>query len=195
VIEATTVGLVGGEKTNLLYYEFARFTGLSHTDKATNAIGLLVCGALALVLLWRLPPGLSDLPGVRVALALSLALLIASPYEQAWYDAMVFPLFAVIAASRLDWVAVAHTIALTVISVPYTFPNSHRPWWSRVEQFGTYAAIAGLVVTWAALLWLCWTTDWRQLALASPPVKDEVTQKDRQNDLGSGVGADPAADR
>jgi hypothetical protein len=195
VIEATTVGLVGGEKTNLLYYEFARFTGLSHTDKATNAIGLLVCGALALILLWRLPPGLSDLPGVRVALALSLALLIASPYEQAWYDAMVFPLFAVIAASRLDWIAVAHTIALTVISVPYTFPNSHPPWWSRVEQFGTYAAIAGLVVTWAALLWLCWTRDWRQLALASPPVKDEVTQKDRQRDLGSGVGADPAADR
>ena len=77
--------------------------------------GLLVCGALALVLLWRLPPGPPDLPAVRVALALSLALLIASPYQQAWYDAMIFPLFAVVAASRLDWVAAAHAIALAVI--------------------------------------------------------------------------------
>src|SRR5262249_34848676 len=57
VVAATTVGLVGGEHTNLLYYEFARFTGHGQAVKVTNVVGLLVCGALALVLLWRLPPG------------------------------------------------------------------------------------------------------------------------------------------
>jgi hypothetical protein len=166
VVEATTFGLVGGERTNLLYYEFARFT--AQDDKVTNVVGLLVCGALALVLLWRLPPGPPDLPGVRVALALSLALLIASPYQQAWYDAMIFPLFAVIAASRLDWIAVAHAIALTVISVPYSFSNSHPPWWSQLERFGTFVPVLALAAAGAALLWLCWTRDWRQLPLEAP---------------------------
>jgi Glycosyltransferase family 87 len=169
VVEATTIGLVGGEHTNLLYYEFTRFTGHARADKMTNVLGLLVCGALALVLLWRLPSGPPDLPGVRVALALSLALLIASPYQQAWYDAMIFPLFAVIAASRLDWIAAAHAIALTVISVPYSFSNSHPPWWSQLERFGSFVPVAlALAATGAALLWLCWTRDWRQLPLEAP---------------------------
>jgi hypothetical protein len=169
VIAATTFGLVGGEHTNLLYYEFARFLGYGQAVEVQNVAGLLVCGVLALILLWRLPHGLSDLPGVRVTLALSLALLIASPYEQAWYDAMIFPLFAVIAASRLDWIAVAHAIALTVISVPYTFANSHPPWWAQVERLGSFVPVAlALVATGAALLWLCWTRDWRQLPLEAP---------------------------
>lgn len=170
VVEATTLGLVdGGARPNLLYYEFARLIGHAHAVKVTNVAGLLVCGALALVLLWRLPPGPPDLPGVRVALALSLALLIASPYQQAWYDAMFFPLFAVIAASRLDWIAAAHAIALSVISVPYSFSNSHPPWWSQLERFGSFVPVAlALTATGAALLWLCWTRDWRQLPLEAP---------------------------
>jgi hypothetical protein len=169
VIAATTFGLVGGEHTNLLYYEFARFTGHGQAVEVTNMVGLVVCGVLALVLLWRLPPGPPGLPGVRVALALALALLIASPYQQAWYDAMIFPLFAVMAASRLDWVAAAHAIALTVISVPYSFSNSHSPWWSQLERFGTFVPVAlTLAATGAALLWLCWTRDWRQFTSAAP---------------------------
>jgi hypothetical protein len=133
-----------------------------------------VCGALALVLLWRLPPGPPGLPGVRVTLALALALLIASPYQQAWYDAMIFPLLAVMAASRLDWVAAAHTIALSVISVPYFYPKAHPSWWSLTERFTDVPVALALAAAGAAMLWLCWTRDWRQLApgapLPGPPV-------------------------
>ena len=168
VVADTTLGLVGGEHTNLLWYEFGRFTGLGRAVEVTNVAGLLACGALALVLLWRLPPGSPGLPGVRVTLALALALVIASPYQQAWYDAMIFPLLAVIAASRLDWVAAAHAVALTVISVPYTFSDSRPPWWAQLEQLGTYMAVALLLMTAVALLWLCWTRDWRQLPLEAP---------------------------
>jgi hypothetical protein len=165
-VAATTFGLVGGEHTNLLWYEFARFIGQGQAVTATNVAGLLVCGALALVLLWRLPPGPPGLPGVRIALALALGLLIASPYQQAWYDAMVFPLLAVMLASRLDWVVVAHTIALSVISVPYFYPKSHPSLWSLTERFGTdVPVVLALAATGAALLWLCWTRDWRQLTL------------------------------
>ena len=174
VVSATTFGLVGGEHTNLLYYEFAHFTGHGEAVAVTNVIGLLVCGALALVLLWRLPSGPPDLPGVRVTLALALALLIASPYQQAWYDAMIFPLIAVMAVSRLDWIAAAHTIVLSVISVPYFYPKSHPPWWTLLERFGSDTLVVVLAPIGAALLWLCWTRDWRQLAppenLAEPKV-------------------------
>ena len=172
VIAATTFGLVSGEHTNLLWYEFARYTGAARHGEAvavTNMAGLLACGALALILLWRLPPGPPDFPGVRITLALALALLIASPYQQAWYDAMIFPLLAVMAASRLDWVAAAHAITLSVISVPYFYPASHPSWWSLSERFGTDALVLTLAATGAAMLWLCWTRDWRQqLALEAP---------------------------
>jgi hypothetical protein len=169
VLGATAFGLVGGEHTNLLWYEFARLTGNGQAVTVTNMVGLLVCGALALVLLWRLPPGPPGLPGVRVTLALALALLIASPYQQAWYDAMVFPLLAVMAASRLDWVVAAHTIALSVISVPYFYPKSHPSLWSLTERFGTDVPVnLALAATAAATLWLCWTRDWQQCALHAP---------------------------
>jgi hypothetical protein len=171
VVAATTIGLLGGEHTNLLWYEFARYTGAARHGEAvavTNVAGLLACGALALVLLWRLPPGPPDFPGVRVTAALALALLIASPYQQAWYDAMIFPLLAVMAASRLDWIMAAHTITLSVISVPYFYPKSHPPWWSLAERYGTDALVLTLAVAGFALLWLCWTRDWRQHALQAP---------------------------
>jgi hypothetical protein len=160
---------VGGEHTNLLWYEFARLLGHGQAVTVTNEAGLLVCGALGLVLLWRLPPGPPGLPGVRVTLALALALLIASPYQHAWYDAMIYPLLAVMAASRLDWVAAAHTIALSVIAVPYFYPKSHPSLWSLIERFGTDVPVnLALAATAAALLWLCWTNDWRQRALQAP---------------------------
>jgi Glycosyltransferase family 87 len=171
VVGATTIGLLSGEHTNLLWYEFARYTGVArhgHAYAVTNVAGLLACGALALVLLWRLPPEPPGFPGVRVTMALGLALLIASPYQQAWYNAMIFPLLAVMAASRLDWVVAAHTITLTVISVPYFYPASHPSWWSLSERYVTDGLVVTLALTGAALLWLCWTSDWRQLALEAP---------------------------
>jgi len=164
VLAATTFGLVRGEHTNLLWHDLTRFIGDGRADAVTNVAGLLACGALALVLLWRLPQEPPGLPGVRVALALTLAFLIASPYQQAWYDAMLFPLLAVMAVSRLDWLAVAHATALTIYSVPYFYP-SHPSLWSLFERYGTDVPFTlTLAATGVALLWLCWTRDWRQIA-------------------------------
>ena len=189
VIEATTFGLVSGEHTNLLWYEFAKYTGHRGAIAWTNVAGLLACGALALVLLWRLPPGPPGFPGVRVTLALALALLIASPYQQGWYDAMIFPLLAVTVASRLDWVIAAHTITLSFISVPYFYPGEHPSWWSQTERYGTDALVFTLAVAGAALLWLCWTRDWRQIALEAPlpgarVISGRTVRAERASDLG-----------
>src|SRR6201999_3833339 len=109
-----------------------------HANAVTNVVGLLASGGLALALLWRLPQGPADLPGVREALALILAFLFASPYLQAWYDAMLFSLLAVMAASRLDWIAVAQATGLSIFSVLYFYP-SHPTLWSLFERYGTAA--------------------------------------------------------
>ncbi|HEY2507906.1 MAG TPA: glycosyltransferase 87 family protein [Streptosporangiaceae bacterium] len=168
VLTATTFGLESRERTNLLWHDLARLVTSTHADALINVAGLLASGALALILLWRLPQGPPDLPGVREALALILAFLIASPYEQAWYDAMLFPLLAVMAVSRLDWVAVAHVSALTLYSVPYFYP-AHPSAWSLVERYGTDVPFTlALAATGVALLWLCWTRDWRQSAPEDP---------------------------
>jgi hypothetical protein len=64
----------------------------------TLAVALLVAALLA----WRLPPGPRESPAVRLTLALSLGWLVTTPIYHAWYDALVFPLIALMPASRLD---------------------------------------------------------------------------------------------
>jgi hypothetical protein len=162
-LTAITSSLVRGAPTDLLWHDLTRVVPGGHADAVTNVVGLLACVALALVLLRRLPSGPSDLPGVREALALILAFLIASPYLQAWYDAMLFPLLAVMLASRLDWIALAQATALSIDSVLYFYP-SHPSLWSLLERYGTdvpyTVTLAASVV---ALLWLCWTRNWGQI--------------------------------
>ena len=159
---------VRGTPTDLLWHDLTRVVSGGHAGAVTNFLGLLACAALALVLLRRLPPGPSDLPGVREALALILAFLIASPYLQAWYDAMLFSLLAVVAASRLDWIALAQSTALSIYSVLYFYPT-HQTLWSLLERYGTDVpftlTLAACVI---ALLWLCWTRDWRQFTPEEP---------------------------
>src|SRR5579872_2601696 len=62
-------------------------------------VGGLLFGALALLLLWRLPDGVPALPAIRPALAISVAWLFFWPYQLPWYDAMVLCLLALYPAS------------------------------------------------------------------------------------------------
>jgi hypothetical protein len=98
---------------------------------AALAIGLLLC--------WRLPPGPSGLapevsglargwprlaaraPGldsVRLALAWCLCWLLTSPVQHPWYDALLFPLLALMPASRLDGLLIARGVVTTLIYLP-----------------------------------------------------------------------------
>jgi hypothetical protein len=164
-LTATTFSVVRGTPTDFLWHDLVRVVANGHADAMTNVIGLLTCGGLALVLLWRLPQGPPGLPGVREALALILAFLFASPYLQAWYDAMLFALLAVMVASRLDWIALGQATALSIDSVMYWYPR-HPSLWSLFERYGEDVpcnlVLVGSVV---ALLWLCWTRNWGQIAL------------------------------
>lgn len=134
-----------------------------------NIMGLIGSAALAVVLLWRMPPGPREFPGVRVALALVLAWLFFSPQELPWYAAMIFPLLALFPASRLDWIALAFTSASALGEMPvWFFTGLHPAWLSsilRISERG--AAPFSLIAVGIALLWLCLTNSWRLARSAS----------------------------
>jgi hypothetical protein len=128
--------------------------------------GLLLAG-LAVLLLWRLPDGVPDLPAVRPALALALAWLFIWPYQLPWYDAMAFCLLALYPASRIDWLVLARLTAATFALMPGNsgFPPEHLLaaitsnalfWWAPVV----------LLAAAVALVWLCLTNRWKM----DPPV-------------------------
>ena len=161
-ISATTLGIVSGQPPNLLWHQLADILGWQEAVVRVNILALIACAMLAALLLWRMPPEEPNLPAVRVALALALALLVASPYQQAWYYAMLFPLLAVFPPSRLDWIAIAYATALSVGSVPFFYPSPHVSAYAVIERiFSDATVVPALIVISAALLWLCVTGNWR----------------------------------
>ena len=108
--------------------------------------------------------GPRDLPAVRVALALALGLLICSPLQAASYDAMLFPLLAVMPATRLDWIVVTRAAVMTAASEPF-MTNSAPRWLTVIEKISVAGSptlsIAGIVLV---LLWFCVTRAWNPVA-------------------------------
>jgi len=146
------------------WFAFARLFGLS--DASFDTVGLLGFAVLAVLLLWRLPAGPLDLPAVRVALALTLAWLITSPQQRPWYFAMVFPLLALVPASRLDWIVIIDAAVEAGAELPRLFRTSglSPAWLGSLARIG-YAGMAPVVLAacCAVVLWLCVTDSWRPL--------------------------------
>jgi hypothetical protein len=153
------------------YYQL--FVG-SHNKEFPHQLLLagVLLAAVALLLLWRLPDGVPDLPAIRPALAVGLAWLFIWPYQLPWYDAMVFCLLALYPASRLDWLIVARLTAATFALMPGNagFPPEHLLamitsdslfWWTP----------AVLLAAAVALVWLCLSQRWK---MGPPAVIDPV---------------------
>ncbi|WP_406312011.1 hypothetical protein OHA77_25495 [Streptosporangium sp. NBC_01639] len=77
---------------------------------AAFLIGLLLC--------WRLPEGPPGLDAVRPALAWCLCWLLTSPVQHPWYDALLFPLLALMPAGRLDGLLIVRGIVTSLIYLP-----------------------------------------------------------------------------
>ncbi|MFC7381051.1 polyprenol phosphomannose-dependent alpha 1,6 mannosyltransferase MptB [Sphaerisporangium rhizosphaerae] len=97
----------------------------------TDALGLgmqasLLEGQLALgaalligvVLCWGLPDGPPGLDAARPALAWCLCWLLTSPVQHPWYDALLFPLLALMPAGRLDGLLVTRSVLTSLIYLP-----------------------------------------------------------------------------
>lgn len=149
-----------------------RALALHHTTNFSNAVALCAFAVLAPVLLWRLPSGSANpsgsaspagLPFVRPVLAVSLAWLICTPQQRPWYDAMIFPLLALMPATRLDWIVVVRAVATAAGELPGVafYRGLHPPWLGSAVYITTRGVVPiTLVAVAAALIWLCVTGRW-----------------------------------
>jgi hypothetical protein len=154
------------------YYQM--FVG-SHDNEFPHQLLLagVLLAAVALLLLWRLPDGVPDLPAIRPALAVGLAWLFIWPYQLPWYDAMVFCLLALYPASRLDWLIVARLTAATFALMPGNagFPPEHLLAAISSDSLFWWAPTVLLAAA-VALVWLCLSQRWK---MGPPAIIDPVT--------------------
>lgn len=130
----------------------------------TDELALLASVLLAVILLWRLPAGSPGLPAIRPALALVLAWLVFFPQQYPWFDAMIFPLLAVMPATRLDWIALLRAVVATAAEIPgVAYYNKLHPTWLYLaaDVISRGLAPLALAVAAIALIWLCISGRWR----------------------------------
>jgi hypothetical protein len=70
------------------------------------------------ILAWRLPPAHADLPEIRPMMVCALAVVLGDIVQYPWYDAMFFPLLALLPASRLDTWLVGRTVLISGLLLP-----------------------------------------------------------------------------
>jgi hypothetical protein len=141
--------------------------------RAAQALALLASAVLVVLLLWRMPAGPAQLPAVRPVLALTLAWLVWSPLQRAWYDVLLFPLLALMPATRLDWLLLGRALLGAIGQMPGDIiPNKVQPLdlvaAERLVSF--YLVPLGLVVVAAVLAWLCLTRQFDRHQDRSPPL-------------------------
>ena len=143
-----------------------RVLAIQHPAKFSDTVALCAFAVLAPVLVWRLPSGSASpagMPFVQPVLAVSLAWLICTPQQRPWYDAMIFPLLAVMPITRLDWIVVVRAVATAVGEFPgVAFYHQLHPHWLGSFVYITTRGIVPvtLVVVACALIWLCVTGRW-----------------------------------
>ena len=140
-----------------------RTLGWHNPSQRTDMLAVVAAVAMAALLLWRLPAGPPGLPAVRPALALTLAWLVTSPQQRPWFDAMIFPVLAVMPATRLDWIALARVVIASAAELPgITYYAALRPHWLSAvnEIISRDLAPLALLATTIALIWLCVTRRW-----------------------------------
>ena len=163
-----------------LLYRLVAWPAPSHR---IDVIAAVTAVPLAVLLLWRMPAGPPGQPAVRVALALTLAWLVTSPQQRPWFDAMIFPLLAVMPATRLDWIALGRLVAASAAELPgVTYYTGLRPHWLAqvadvISRGLAPLALTGLTV---ALIWLCvnrrWTPVVNRPPLAAPQPARKLAQ-------------------
>jgi hypothetical protein len=118
-----------------------------------NLLALTGTLALAGLLLWRLPSGPAELPAVRPALALTLAWLICSPQQRPWFDAMIFPLLALMPATGADWVVLWRAGAAAVAELPgVAYYSRLRPGWLEAAAADLAHIVTPVVLVIAAIV-------------------------------------------
>jgi hypothetical protein len=116
-----------------------------------GALILLAGLVMAIILLWRMPPGDPATPWVRPAAALVLAWLVVFPTAGPWYDALIFTLVALMFSSWLDYVLVVQCALLSAMALPTVTRHSI---YATVRMIGIVCH-AGILLVPIVLIILC----------------------------------------
>ena len=125
--------------------------GLEPSPRVYMILGVLLAALLAR----RLPRPDDDLAAVRPMLVLSLAWLLTAAVWRPWYDALVFPLVALMPASALDGLLLLRAAIGGLGTSPGAGPPMPwpMPWLRRV--FNPWVVSVGLLATFVAIaVWL-----------------------------------------
>jgi hypothetical protein len=145
------------------WHLLVRGLGLHFGDATIDLLGASGAVILAAIMLWRMPPGPASYPFARPALALTLAWLVTTPQQRPWYDAAIFPLLALMPATRLDWIVVIRAVPAALAELPgVTYYPDLLPGWLSVTAKTISTRLAPIVLIGAALalLWLCVSGRW-----------------------------------
>ena len=162
-LAARTQGATSDNFYQLIYRPFGYVASATSAPAGLTVAAALVVVCLAALTLWRLPApeGFADLPAVRPALALSLAWLLAWPFQRPWYDVMVICLLALYPASRLDGVILARLLAGTTVYTLAVDQTLAPHWLNTIFQDNVnYLAPAIRLAAVIALVWLCLSGSW-----------------------------------
>jgi hypothetical protein len=88
--------------------------------------GAMLLGLALFVLLVRALPRQDAEEHQRLAAALVLAWLLVAPYALPWYDGFGWALLALLPWTRIDWILLAHTAALSLAYLPARAPARIR---------------------------------------------------------------------
>ncbi|WP_344454168.1 hypothetical protein [Actinocorallia aurantiaca] len=103
--------------------------GVETTHGEMASWGYAAGAVVLLVLLWRLTPadGRAE-SAARVSFAVCAALLLFSPVQHPWYDALIFPLLALMPATRIDGLIQWRLAAGTLGYLPGVPQFTGGPW-------------------------------------------------------------------
>jgi len=90
-----------------------------YDHSALYTVALLAAFAvIAGLLAWRMPPGYADAGWIRPMAICALAVVLGDIVQYPWYDAMFFPLLALLPASRMDAWLVARLMLISGFILP-----------------------------------------------------------------------------
>jgi hypothetical protein len=99
---------------------------VSHHPALYAAVMLAAVLIVGGVLAWRMPAGPADLPELRPMLICALAVVLGGIVQYPWYDAMFFPLLALLPASRLDTWLVGRITLISGLILPGVGISVHQ---------------------------------------------------------------------
>jgi hypothetical protein len=149
----------GGKASADNFYQLFSKSLQNQLPHSLALLVVLACGALAFLLLWRLPDAVPELPAIQPALAVGVAWLFLWYYQLPWYDVLIIALLALYPASRLDYVVMVQLTASAFAQMPGGSPFepplgwlrtfSHQVWfgWTPLVLIGSAAAVVMLCVS------------------------------------------------